>query len=317
MSVDSSNKALRTMATATCLVALLPIGLGALVTTLKAGMAFADWPSSDGQNMLLYPWLNDFRTHPDKFVEHGHRLAGVVIGITAIALAVQSWSYRGWIRRYGLLLLLAVILQGLLGGARVLFDAGTLAMTHSITGALFFSACVVFRMLLSPRAAVWNRITEDRLSAAGVAIATVLPLVVLAQYFLGGMLRHLHMFRNEHILGAIVTLICCCWAGVSLLRAANPALRRCGIAVVSAVALQFALGLGALTTRFGFQKLGYVSVSGSLEQAIFCSLHTVVGILLVAATTSTAVWTIVLLRQGLVSAAALSQNPGSVQGGVA
>ena len=45
-------------AVATCFVALLPIGIGTLVTTLRAGMAFTDWPTSDGQNMLLYPWLN-------------------------------------------------------------------------------------------------------------------------------------------------------------------------------------------------------------------------------------------------------------------
>ncbi len=317
MSENTSQKALRKMATATCMVALLPIGLGALVTTLKAGMAFADWPSSDGQNMLLYPWLSDFRTHPDKFVEHGHRLAGVVIGLTAIALAISSWGYRGWVRRYGLFLLLAVILQGLLGGARVLLDAGTLAMTHSLTGALFFSACVVYRTLLSPQAAVWKQVTEDRLSITSVAISAILPVVVLAQYFLGGMLRHLHLLRNEHIIGAIITLICCVWVGVSLVRAANPVLCRCGVAVVSTVAMQFALGLGALTTRFGFQKLGYVSVFGSLEQAIFCSLHTVVGILLVAAAFSTSVWTILLLREGRFTAAAFSPTASSVQGGVA
>ena len=32
---------------------LLPILMGALVTTLDAGMAFPDYPTSDGHNMFL------------------------------------------------------------------------------------------------------------------------------------------------------------------------------------------------------------------------------------------------------------------------
>ena len=48
-------------AVVTACLSLLPISVGALVTTLDAGMAFADWPSSDGQNMLLYPWLESIR----------------------------------------------------------------------------------------------------------------------------------------------------------------------------------------------------------------------------------------------------------------
>ena len=34
------------------LTLLLPVTTGAIVTTLKAGMVFSDWPSSDGYNML-------------------------------------------------------------------------------------------------------------------------------------------------------------------------------------------------------------------------------------------------------------------------
>ncbi len=110
---------IRRLASVTCFVALLPIGMGALVTTLKAGMAFADWPSSDGHNMLLYPWFKDFFDHPDKFVEHGHRLAGVLIGLVSIALAVAGWIRGGrTIRILLTTILISVIVQGLLGGAR-------------------------------------------------------------------------------------------------------------------------------------------------------------------------------------------------------
>ena len=79
------------MAVGTAATALLPIVMGAVVTTLGAGMAFLDWPSSDGQNMLLYPWLKDLAAgHTDKFVEHGHRLAGMLVGFWSIGLAVAG-----------------------------------------------------------------------------------------------------------------------------------------------------------------------------------------------------------------------------------
>ncbi len=64
------------LAVATAATALLPIVVGALVTSHKAGMAFADWPTSDGQGMFAYPWL---KSAGDKFIEHGHRLAGILI----------------------------------------------------------------------------------------------------------------------------------------------------------------------------------------------------------------------------------------------
>ncbi len=73
------------LAVLTAGVALLPIVMGGLVTTLQAGMAFPDWPSSDGHGMLSYPWL---KSTGDKFLEHGHRLAGMLIGCVSIVLAI-------------------------------------------------------------------------------------------------------------------------------------------------------------------------------------------------------------------------------------
>ncbi len=273
----------RRLATLTCVVALLPIGLGSLVTTMKAGMAFADWPSSDGQNMLLYPWFRDFRTNPEKFVEHGHRLAGVLIGCVAIALAVAGWrAGSGWIRRYAVGILIAVICQGLLGGARVLMDAQVMAMTHSLTGALFFAACVLFRMLLMPSWDTWLRFTDDRAGVTAFAGAAVFPLLVIAQYSLGGALRHLHLLRTEHAVGAVVVLLAGGTIAARLLMVTHPLLRACGVLIATSLTLQFALGLGAMMARFGLKDIGYVAVVGSPEQAVVCSLHTVVGMFLFA-----------------------------------
>jgi len=307
---------LKGLATATCLVALLPISMGALVTTLKAGMAFADWPSSDGQNMLLYPWLSDFRVNNEKFVEHGHRLAGVLIGLVAIALATVGWRAGGWQRRWTLGILLAVIAQGGLGGARVLFDRGTLAMLHSVTGAMFFSLCVVFRVLLMQGWQQWLRQSDQRFSVGGLAICLAAPLVVLAQYILGGALRHLHLLRTEHVISAVFVSVVCVAAVWHLVTSSHRLLRYCGIFIVGSLSLQVGLGLAALSTRFGVEVLGYVAVSGSLEQAIACSLHTVTGMFLFASTNCAALAVLRLKSAGCLTGLALTP-PDLLRGGAA
>lgn len=300
---------LRGLATATCLVALLPIGLGSLVTTLKAGMAFADWPSSDGQNMLLYPWLSDFAINTEKFVEHGHRLAGMLIGFVAILLAIVGYrSEMIWIRYWTCMILISVISQGMLGGARVVMNAQVLAMTHSITGALFFSACVLFRFLLCDGWRNWLTREETRLGAAGAMLAMTVPGIVLCQYALGGVLRHLHGMRTEHVLGAILTFGACTATALMLLRSHLFVLRLAGVFTTSAIGLQFLLGIGSLVTRFGFSAIGYVAVSGSLEQSIICSLHTVAGMFLLATCSCSSLLVIRLHRCGLIASTCLSER---------
>lgn len=282
---ETVHPIVRRLATATCLVALLPIGLGALVTTLKAGMAFADWPSSDGQNMLLYPWFQDFASNPDKFTEHGHRLAGVLIGLVSIALAAAGWILETrWVRFFVTTILVAVILQGLLGGARVLFNQQVLALVHSITGASFFSLCVVFRLLCGTGWSSWTRQRETHTGPLAAAVIGIAPLAVLGQYFLGGMLRHMHSMLNEHLAGACVVALMGTFSAVCLLRSEHVLLRRSGLAVASMLMLQLLLGAGSYVARFGLPFIGYVATSGSLAQAVICSMHTVFGMLLLAST---------------------------------
>src|SRR5580658_9089976 len=125
MRSDRYHAALFWLAIATAVTALLPIAVGSLVTTLDAGMAFRDWPTSDGQGMLSYPWL---QSAGDKFIEHGHRLAGITIGCVSILFALTAWVWepRRWVRFCALGVLAAVIVQGVLGGGRVLADARTI-----------------------------------------------------------------------------------------------------------------------------------------------------------------------------------------------
>jgi cytochrome c oxidase assembly protein subunit 15 len=95
------------------------VALGAFTTTIGAGMAFADWPLSNG-SINPHGWLEEI----DKFAEHSHRLSGTMMGLITIVLA--AWLHRrearAWLRRLGWWALAIVIFQGLLGGTRVLCD---------------------------------------------------------------------------------------------------------------------------------------------------------------------------------------------------
>ena len=48
---------LHRIALATPLIALVTVIAGALVTSKNAGMAFRDWPTSDGYSMVCQSWI--------------------------------------------------------------------------------------------------------------------------------------------------------------------------------------------------------------------------------------------------------------------
>ena len=117
------------------------IWMGGTVTTYDAGMAVPDWPTT--YSYWFYPvklWLAVW----DVFLEHGHRLLAQLAGLLAIALAVALWRLddRRWMRWTGGAVLAGVILQGVLGGLRVLVDDRLLARVHGCTAPLFFGLCV-------------------------------------------------------------------------------------------------------------------------------------------------------------------------------
>src|SRR5437868_5489767 len=125
--------------------------VGGLVTTTKAGMAVKDWPTTNGYNMFLYPWLKWLAAPRDFFVEHGHRMLAASVGMMTIVLFVILWFLedRRWLRWFGVVALALVIFQGILGGMRVRMDERTFAMLHGMTGPLFFTLTVAMTVFTS------------------------------------------------------------------------------------------------------------------------------------------------------------------------
>ena len=320
---DQINLTVQRFAVLTCVVALLPISIGALVTTLKAGMAFADWPTSDGQNMLLYPWLQDLR-HTDRFVEHGHRLAGVLIGLVSIGLVVVTFAKepRHWVRIGSVIILLAVIGQGLLGGMRVRMNEQLLAMTHSITGGLFFALCFLFAILVRSGGTSAEG-TDRQFTPLTFAAGVLLPLAVLGQYVLGGFFRHLGRMLHEHVAGAVIVSLLAVTVLTVLLRSDLPTFRRRGRWLGSALLIQIGLGMGSWVTKLGFPAFGWVATVNSLAQNIVCSLHTVGGMFLLATAAAAAMELVLRATSGQIEGVAdlfggkrSAESSASAEGGL-
>jgi cytochrome c oxidase assembly protein subunit 15 len=109
----------------------LLVTLGAFTTSIGAGMAFLDWPLSNG-SINPEGWLQDI----SMFAEHSHRLTGMMMGFITIGLALWLWrrEERAWVRQLGFWALGIVILQGIIGGQRVTLNAINVPWFHMSLG---------------------------------------------------------------------------------------------------------------------------------------------------------------------------------------
>lgn len=173
--------------------------LGAFTTTIGAGMAFADWPLSNG-SLNPHGWLSDAAM----FAEHSHRLSGTVMGIVTLALAIwlQRAESRGWLRRMGWAAVVLVVLQGVIGGQRVRLDAWHVAgLEMSVGQALRVPHGIIaqiFVLLLFAIAASLSRPWIDAPSGTmalrpGLRKLGVLCVVLmLVQLAIAATMRHMH-----------------------------------------------------------------------------------------------------------------------------
>jgi len=249
-------------------------------------MAFPDWPTSDGHGMFAYPWLQSASA---KFVEHGHRLAGIVIGLFAIGLAIAVFAdKRTWIRSLGVLALVCVIAQGILGGYRVLLDATGLAFVHGSFAALVFS---LFTTIATATSRAWHEPSTGTPGKTLFWLAPLTSVVLFTQYVLGGLVRHRGMALYEHIAFAAVATIAVVCLVVAVFLADIDWLRGPAMGLMLLVLLQLGLGAGAWIVRFGlgagewvegFGVENFTPVAGSAVQTLVRSGHMLVGMLLFA-----------------------------------
>ncbi len=277
------------------------IWVGGLVTTTDAGMAFRDWLTSDGYWMPFYPW---FSSAGDKFVEHGHRLLGMTAGLLSIVLVLVTWRTepRSWVRKFSFVILAGVILQGVIGGMRVVMDQRTLALIHGCTGPLFFALCaamVVFTSRWWQNTSVEGK-ADSRRKVLRLSILCVG--MAYAQLVVGAVVRHspymlsetagalfqsavyLHILLALLIVGHVLLLAWRCFRNRLQVAA--------GIGLVALVAVQLFLGLGTWLVKYGlpnwatnmFGEMAFVNREADFLQAAIITSHAAVGSLIFVST---------------------------------
>jgi cytochrome c oxidase assembly protein subunit 15 len=287
------------LAVALALVTFPLIWVGGLVTTYDAGMAVPDWPGTYGYNLLLYPWQSWLAAPWDLFIEHGHRLLGSLAGLVAIALVVSVLlnDQRRWLIAASFGALVLVIVQGILGGARVLFDERLVALVHGCVGPLFFA---YVGALAASTSRWWNE-TSPVESPAGQrllrAAAFVAGLAYL-QLVLGAVLRHVpltaspQVFRAALVLHLLVAAVLTAQIVVAAWRAwvcrAHRRLVVPGLLLPLLVAVQIGLGLATYVAKYSWPAwLGeyafaasYVVQEKSLAQSLITTGHVALGSLI-------------------------------------
>ena len=152
--------------------------VGAAVTGYGAGMSVPDWPTTYGYWFYpLHLWIRVW----DLFLEHGHRTLAQLVGAITIALAVLVWKLdsRRAVRWLAAAAVFGVILQGTIGGLRVIADERLLARLHGCTAPLFFTLCAALVSVTSRR---WLAAPAAGRSAAAPRLHRLLWAITAALY---------------------------------------------------------------------------------------------------------------------------------------
>lgn len=277
---------------------------GGFVTATGSGMAFRDWLTSDGVFMPLYPW---FSAAGDKFIEHGHRVLAMAVGMLTIGLVVVCWrcESRPWVRRFSLALLAGVVLQGVLGGLRVVLDERLMALVHGCVGPLFFTAAAAMVAVTSQR---WFASESSDIPATAKLLRLAILTAALGylQLVLGALVRHSPYMLGDrapllfktavyfHVLMAIAVTFHVLWLAAKLWRsriARGPA-----AALASLIVAQLVLGLSSWVVKYGMPawatqlmgETGHFNRESDIVSASILAGHGAVGSLIVALAAVTA-----------------------------
>jgi cytochrome c oxidase assembly protein subunit 15 len=172
---------------AICVLGL--IGSGGMVTSHEAGLAVPDWPNSFGYNMFLFPisrWVGGV------FFEHTHRLLASLVGLLTIGFCLATWLIDGrrWVKCLASVAVLAVVIQGVLGGLRVTEHNALLGLFHGCLAQSFLALVASLALVTSP---LWNRLATSGFESRPLRnLSVAVTIMIFAQLVLGAAMRHSH-----------------------------------------------------------------------------------------------------------------------------
>jgi heme a synthase len=229
---------------------------GALVTSNDAGLATSDWPLSNGQ---FFP-----RMVGNLFWEHGHRIVATTVGVLTIGLCVyvRLKEKRQWVWRLALFALIAVCLQGLLGGLTVkLMLPLTVSTAHATLAQLFFCTTVSIAVFTSRSWTEARVLQEEKGTLPLRYLCTAALVTIFLQLVLGATLRHSAKWDQQlpielvlaHIGGALAVTIALGITSFNVLRRhkGETFLTRPATIALLLLVVQLFLGVTAYLTRLG------------------------------------------------------------------
>jgi cytochrome c oxidase assembly protein subunit 15 len=269
---------------------LLLVVAGGLVTSRDAGLSVPDWPLSYGK--LMPPMEGGI------LYEHGHRMVATTVGMFTIVsliwlLRVET---RKWMKWLGVVALIAVIAQGVLGGLTVLYLLPWwISSSHASLAQLFFSTTVAIALFTSR---AWLKtpqtLDEDaRHPIRGLSLAA--PICVLGQLALGAAARHKAIGSIYHICGSPLVTFVVLWVSLRILLhySGNSELRTGALALIGVTMTQVFLGIAAYMSRIAYAD----AVQPMPLMVTFTVLHVAVG----ALTLAPAVLLAILVRRNVPS----------------
>jgi heme a synthase len=259
------------LAVLTAAVTCLLIVFGGLVTNTGAALAVPDWPTTFGHNMFLFPPAGMVG---GVFYEHSHRLLGALVGLLTLALAAALWRAGGRLRALGVVAVVAVVLQGVVGGLRVLLTTETLAMVHGPVAQAFFALIVALALATSSRMAI----APPAFDGATRALAVVTAGLVYLQIVLGALLTHAG-YLVAHLAGAVAVFAVAPLATARLRRSGDVVAVPAARVALVLLGLQLLLGAGSYLARFSAIWIP----GGQLTMLALPVAHRLVGGLLLAA----------------------------------
>ena len=251
---------------------------GALVTSNDAALSVIDWPKSHGS---WVPPLSSLQG--GDFYEFSHRFVAGGLGIFTLLLAVLLVlrERRVWLRWLGVVAVLGVVVQAILGGQVVMqLLHYWLPVIHACFAQIVFAAVLAIAVFTSKWWVSERPQLEDKGSPSIHFVATLNAVVVYLQVILGAGFRHKDIPIWPHAAGALVVLGTVTWTAVALRRRLG-ASRELGVARILLHAIfgtQFLLGLLAYWSR-----LTTAEAPQPMPVMVWLTvIHTVVGAILFA-----------------------------------
>jgi heme A synthase len=249
------------LASAVVASTVLLLVAGAIVTSLDVGMADTEWPTPPWYLAVSVTSGNARERGIGFLLEHAHRQLGWLVGFLVVGLVLWGWlvDRRRWVRCWSFLLLLAVGIQGILGGLRVLSVYREVAVLHGLLAQLFLAACWSFAALARRHPDQTGRVS---VGSAGRWLGTGLVLL-WAQSLSGLVLRHLGTGLWFHVTVAPFAVLATTGIGLLVWTAGGPRAYsgRAGL-LLAGGATQALLGALSWVTSNGFGPYAWEPVSG-------------------------------------------------------